>query len=80
MMTRNIYPRPANPEDSLTLRTMNTVEEIESAIERLSDADVAELKAWLWDREIEADSAAGHLDAMADEALAEHRAGKSRPL
>lgn len=59
---------------------MSTVEEIESAIERLSDAEVAELKAWLWDREIESDSVSGRLDALADEALAEHRAGKSRPL
>ena len=59
---------------------MSTVEEIESAIERLSDAEVAELKAWLWDREIETDAVAGHLDALADEAISEHRATKSRPL
>ncbi len=59
---------------------MSTVQEIESAIEKLSDSEVAELKAWLWDKEIEADAKAGRLDFLADEALAEHRKGKARPL
>jgi len=59
---------------------MSTVEEIETAIEQLSEAEVAELKAWLWDKEIEADAEAGRLNSLADEALAEHRAGNSRPL
>jgi len=59
---------------------MTTVREIESAIEKLSDAEVAELKAWLWDRDIERDVAAGRLDAVAEEALDEHRSGKTRPL
>lgn len=59
---------------------MTTVREIESAIEKLSDAEIAELKAWLWDRDIEADVTAGRLDAVAEEALAEHRARKTRPL
>lgn len=59
---------------------MSTIQEIETAIEKLSDDDVTELKAWLWDREIEADAATGRLDELADEALSEHRAGKTRPL
>jgi hypothetical protein len=33
-----------------------------------------------WDRQIEADAAAGKLDFLADEAPAEHRAGKTRLL
>jgi hypothetical protein len=33
-----------------------------------------------WDRQIEADSAAGRLDPLVGEALAEHRAGKTTPL
>ncbi|MBX7122411.1 MAG: hypothetical protein K1X42_09810 [Opitutaceae bacterium] len=59
---------------------MSTVQEIERAIEKLSDAEVAEIRAWLWDRDIERDAASGKLDAFAEEALREHRAGKTRKL
>jgi hypothetical protein len=33
-----------------------------------------------WDRQLEADAAAGRLDALAEEALSEHRAGRTRSL
>lgn len=33
-----------------------------------------------WDRRIEADALAGRFDALAERALADHRAGKSREL
>ena len=33
-----------------------------------------------WDRQIATDSEAGKLDFLIDEALAEHRAGKTKPL
>ena len=59
---------------------MSTVQEIETAIEKLSDSEVAELKAWIWDRDIESDAVAGRLDSLADESLREYRAGKTRPL
>jgi hypothetical protein len=59
---------------------MGTVQEIERANERLSDAEVAESRAWLWDRDIERDIAAGRLDAVAEEAIEEHRSGKTRKL
>ncbi|MCB1105671.1 MAG: hypothetical protein KDK74_13130 [Cephaloticoccus sp.] len=59
---------------------MSTVQEIESAIEKLSATEVAELKAWLWDRDIEADSSAGRLNPLIEEALDEYRTGKTRPL
>jgi hypothetical protein len=59
---------------------MSTVQEIERAIERLSDEEIAELRAWLWDRDIEKDAAAGRLDALAEEALQEHQSGKTRKL
>jgi hypothetical protein len=36
--------------------------------------------AELWDRRIEADASAGKLDGLAEEALAEYRAGKAKPL
>ena len=59
---------------------MSTVQEIDRAIERLSDEEVAEIRAWLWERDIERDSAAGRLDKFAEEALREHQSGKTRKL
>ena len=59
----------ANWRHSASFQRMATVKEIESAIEKLSDAEIAELKAWLWDRDIERDVAAGRLDAVAEDAL-----------
>lgn len=57
-----------------------SVQEIEKAIERLSDEEVAELRAWLFDRQIARDAAAGRLDSLADEALKEAHSGRTRPL
>ena len=66
---------------------MTKLEQIEKSITQLSRKDVAKLKAWLeafheemWDRQIEADVNAGKFDKMAEEALADHRAGRTRPL
>ena len=66
---------------------MSDVEQIERQIQSLDDQAFARLREWFieydharWDRQIEADAAAGKLDSLADEALAEHRAGKTRPL
>jgi hypothetical protein len=66
---------------------MSDVEKIERQIQSLDDEAFAQLRQWFieydharWDRQIEADAAAGKLDSLADEAMAEHRAGKTRPL
>ncbi|MGQ0486306.1 MAG: hypothetical protein ACT4SY_13260 [Hyphomicrobiales bacterium] len=66
---------------------MTKLEQIEKAIAGLSPEDLARLQAWLaefreemWDRQIEADAKAGKLDKLAEEALAHHRAGRTRPL
>jgi hypothetical protein len=63
---------------------MSTLQEIEDAISRLSPDDQATLRAWLvefygdqWDRQIEADAAAGRLDWLADEAREDLRAGRT---
>ena len=65
---------------------MSKVVPIEKQIEELDDASFAELRDWFieyeharWDRQIEADSAAGKLDWLIEEALEEHRAGKTTP-
>ncbi|MGH9660000.1 MAG: hypothetical protein ACRD96_15740 [Bryobacteraceae bacterium] len=62
---------------------MSTIGEIEDAVRRLSTEELAEFRQWfdefdgaLWDRQIEADVAAGRLDAVGDEALAGLRAGR----
>jgi hypothetical protein len=59
---------------------MSTVQEIEAAISKLSEADLAELRSWIWERDIERDAASGKLNYLAEEALQEHRAGKTRRL
>ena len=66
---------------------MTTVEAITAAIAELSPEQVAQVQAWLneraeadWDAQIEQDERAGRLDALADRALAEYRAGRTRPL
>jgi hypothetical protein len=62
---------------------MGSVNEIEEAILKLSDAELAAFRAWFaefdaeaWDRAIENDIGSGRLDTLADEALADLRAGR----
>jgi hypothetical protein len=66
---------------------MTTAEDIEKAIEQLAPRELARLRAWFedfdarqFDAAIERDINAGKLDAPAEEALAAHRAGRSRDL
>ena len=59
---------------------MSPVQEIERAIEKLSDEQVEELRAWLFDREISRDAASGALDSLADEAVRDARAGRAKQL
>lgn len=63
-----------------TVPAMSTVEEIERAIGLLSDEEVGELRQWLWDRDIARDAQKGLLNEPAEEALREHREGKTRRL
>ncbi|MFO0930639.1 MAG: hypothetical protein U0736_27015 [Gemmataceae bacterium] len=66
---------------------MTTVAEILDAIAQLPPEQVAQIRAWLveqdeaaWDARIERDVSAGRLDALADKALAEYRAGRTQRL
>ena len=66
---------------------MTTAEEIERAVERLAPSELARFRAWFeefdaaqFDAAIERDARAGKLDALANEALASHRARRSREL
>ena len=62
---------------------MSTVQELEAAVERLSPEDRAAFRAWFaefdakeWDRQLEADVAAGRLDWLVAEALDDRQAGR----
>jgi len=64
-----------------------SVEDIEQEIARLTPEQLAQFRAWFeefdadaWDRQIEQDASDGKLDSLAEVALAEHKAGRSRPL
>ena len=66
---------------------MTTAEDIERAIEQLAPDELARFRAWFetfdaaqFDAAIQRDARAGKLDKLAEEALAEHRAGRSRKL
>ncbi|MGH9891853.1 MAG: hypothetical protein ACREA0_07710 [bacterium] len=66
---------------------MTKVEKLEGEIRKLSPVELSSFREWFaafdaaaWDRQIEEDAKAGKLDPLADAALADHRAGRSRKL
>ena len=66
---------------------MTKVEKLEQEIQALSAKELSTFRAWFaafdaaaWDEQIEQDLKAGRLDGLADTALADHRAGRSRKL
>jgi hypothetical protein len=66
---------------------MSTVAEIENALRALPVQDARTVADWLqeyldeqWDRQIEQDAKSGKLDKLAQEAVAEYKAGKTKPL
>lgn len=66
---------------------MSTVIEIESAVQNLSPGELSRFRDWFlgfdaaaWDRQFEADVAAGRLDALADEAIRDLREGRCSEL
>jgi hypothetical protein len=59
---------------------MSTVQEIEAAISKLTESELAELRGWIWERDIENDTVSGKLNFVAEEALQEHRTGKTKRL
>ena len=66
---------------------MSTVQEIETAIQKLKPKEIREVGDWLdelredlWDRQIDADIKAGRLDKMMEEAKQDYLAGRTKPL
>jgi hypothetical protein len=63
---------------------MSKLEALEKRVSGLSAEELAEFRRWFaefdaaaWDRQIDRDAKVGKLDALADEALRDHAAGKS---
>jgi hypothetical protein len=66
---------------------MSTVAAITGAVRRLPERDLARFRKWfaaydaaVWDRQLEADAAAGKLDALVSEAQQDHRAHRTKAL
>jgi hypothetical protein len=66
---------------------MTKVEKLEREVRNLSAKELTSFREWFaafdaaeWDRQIEDDVRGGKLDHLADAALSEHRAGRSRKL
>jgi hypothetical protein len=66
---------------------MTTVQDIEKAVAQLPPEELAAFRAWFeafdaarFDDRISRDAASGKLDRVAEEALADHRKGRSREL
>ncbi len=66
---------------------MSTIQEIESAIRRLSPNELAAFREWfaefdaeLWDRQIDQNVADGRLDHLANEAIHDMREGRCSDL
>jgi hypothetical protein len=66
---------------------MGKVERIEQEVASLAPDELANFREWFasfdadaWDKQIASDAASGQLDALAAEALEEHRKGRTRPL
>jgi len=66
---------------------MSTVQEIETAIQKLKPQEIHKVADWLqelreelWDRQIEADAKAGRLDKLMEEAKQDYLADRCKPL
>ncbi|MGB6297375.1 MAG: hypothetical protein WBF90_14490 [Rivularia sp. (in: cyanobacteria)] len=66
---------------------MSTLKQIEAAILTLSSDEFHQLRQWFfdldyqrWDEQLEQDIADGKLEALAEEAIAEFKAGRCREI
>ncbi len=66
---------------------MLTTQEIEQAVSRLPSEELTRFREWfdefdakVWDMQFEADVKSGKLDGLANQAIADFRAGKCKEL
>lgn len=64
-----------------------TLKQLEETVAHLPPDELARFREWFlefdsehWDRKIDADVTAGRLDRLAAAAMADHRAGRTKPL
>ncbi len=64
---------------------MTALEQVETQVQQLTPSDFAKFREWFqeyawqeWDRQIEQDSKSGKLKALAEKALADHTAGRTK--
>ena len=67
--------------------TTRTVQELQAAVSQLSAHELARFREWfedfeakMWDEQFERDVKSGKLDHLADQAIADLRAGNCREL
>jgi hypothetical protein len=67
--------------------TMSQVEMLEQRVKQLAPGELSAFRSWFlrfdaaeWDHQIEIDSATGKLDRLAQNAIEEHRAGKTKGI
>ena len=63
------------------------IEELANKVQQLSRDELAAFREWFrkydsdeWDKEIEEDVLAGRLDSLANKAIADHKAGRTKEL
>ena len=66
---------------------MSKIQRLESEVKSLSAQELAAFRAWYekfdaenWDKQIEADAAAGKLDKLAAQAIADYNTGKAKSI
>jgi len=66
---------------------MSQVEMFEQTVKKLNPGELAAFRSWFikfdagqWDRQIEMDSKTGKLDRLAQSAVEEHKAGKTKRI
>jgi hypothetical protein len=66
---------------------MRKVEKLENEVQQLNPDELAAFREWFrkydsdeWDKEIEGDILAGRLDRLAEEAIATHKAGRTKEI
>ena len=66
---------------------MTKIQRLESEVKSLSPQELAAFRAWYeefdaenWDKQIEADAAAGKLNKLAAQAIADYNTGKAKSI
>lgn len=66
---------------------MTAIEKLEREVRKLSREELAAFREWFreydaeeWDRQIEQDARSGRFESLAEDAIADHKAGRTREI